>query len=115
MGSSPARDATKLSRTTAFPKNAHSVAQSCRPLLSHDLSSQGEEFKLTTLFDALAASGFLCVLTDGLTFEAYLLQDGKLTEIDKANLERLSVEDAFIWFDAFLIFQKKRWCLPLGV
>ncbi|MBI2916763.1 MAG: restriction endonuclease subunit M [Chloroflexi bacterium] len=46
------------------------------------------------------------VLTDGLTFEVYLLREGHLDKIDGANLERLSPEDAFLWFDAFLLSQK---------
>jgi hypothetical protein len=50
---------------------------------------------------------FFGVLTDGLVFEAYILQDDTLTRIDEANLERLSSEDAFIWFDAFLFSEKE--------
>jgi hypothetical protein len=50
---------------------------------------------------------FFGVLTDGLVFEAYILQDGGLTKIDEANLERLSPDDAFIWFDAFLFSEKE--------
>jgi hypothetical protein len=50
---------------------------------------------------------FFGVLTDGLIFEAYLLEDDGLTKIDQVNLERLSVEDAFIWFDAFLFSEKE--------
>jgi len=47
------------------------------------------------------------VLTDGIIFEAYLLQDGGLTKIDEVNLEKLSTEDAFLWFDAFLFSEKE--------
>ena len=50
---------------------------------------------------------FFGVLTDGLVFEAYLLEDDRLTNIDQVNLERLSVEDAYIWFDAFLFSEKE--------
>jgi methylase of polypeptide subunit release factors len=50
---------------------------------------------------------FFGVLTDGLILEAYLLEDDGLTKIDQVNLERLSVEDAFIWFDAFLFSEKE--------
>jgi methylase of polypeptide subunit release factors len=50
---------------------------------------------------------FFGVLTDGLIFEAYLLKDDRLTKIDQVNLERLPVEDAFIWFDAFLFSEKE--------
>jgi methylase of polypeptide subunit release factors len=50
---------------------------------------------------------FFGVLTDGLIFEAYLLEDDRLTKIDQVNLERLPVEDAFIWFDAFLFSEKE--------
>jgi methylase of polypeptide subunit release factors len=46
------------------------------------------------------------VLTDGLTFEAYILRDGSLAKIDDANLDRLSPEDAFLWFDAFLFSER---------
>jgi hypothetical protein len=47
------------------------------------------------------------VLTDGLIFEAYLLQDDGLAKIDEVNLEKLSTEDAFLWFDAFLFSEKE--------
>jgi hypothetical protein len=47
------------------------------------------------------------VLTDGLVFEAYLLQDDGLLSIDEVNLEKLSAEDAFLWFDAFLFSEKE--------
>ncbi|MGA8848203.1 MAG: N-6 DNA methylase [Dehalococcoidia bacterium] len=47
------------------------------------------------------------VLTDGLIFEAYLLQDDGLAKIDEVNLEKLSTDDAFIWFDAFLFSEKE--------
>ena len=47
------------------------------------------------------------VLTDGLDFEAYLLQEEGLTKIDEANLEKLAIEDAFIWFDAFLFSKRE--------
>ena len=47
------------------------------------------------------------VLTDGLIFEAYLLRDDGLVKIDEVNLERLSTEDAFLWFDAFLFSEKE--------
>jgi len=47
------------------------------------------------------------VLTDGLVFEAYLLQDEGLAKIDEVNLEKLSTDDAFIWFDAFLFSEKE--------
>ena len=50
---------------------------------------------------------FFGVLTDGLIFEAYLLRDTGLAKIDEVNLERLSTEDAFIWFDAFLFSEKE--------
>ena len=50
---------------------------------------------------------FFGVLTDGLIFEAYLLQDDGLVKIDEVNLERLSTEDAFLWFDAFLFSEKE--------
>jgi hypothetical protein len=50
---------------------------------------------------------FFGVLTDGLIFEAYLLQDVGLAKIDEVNLERLSTEDAFLWFDAFLFSEKE--------
>jgi len=50
---------------------------------------------------------FFGVLTDGLTFEAYLLHNDALINIDEVNLERLSTEDAFIWFDAFLFSEKE--------
>ena len=36
------------------------------------------------------------VLTDGLIFEAYLLQDDGLAKIDEVNLEKLSTDNAFI-------------------
>ncbi len=50
MGSSPTRDATKLTRATAFDKNALKChRQDLRPVLS----CQGKEFVLTTLQDAL--------------------------------------------------------------
>ena len=47
------------------------------------------------------------VLTDGLIFEAYLLQDSGLAKIDEVNLEKLPTEDAFLWFDAFLFSEKE--------
>ena len=50
---------------------------------------------------------FFGVLTDGLIFEVYLLQDKTLRKIDEVNLERLSVDDAFLWFDAFLFSEKE--------
>jgi SAM-dependent methyltransferase len=50
---------------------------------------------------------FFGVLTDGLAFEVYLLQDDTLRRIDEVNLERLSVDDAFLWFDAFLFSEKE--------
>ena len=50
---------------------------------------------------------FFGVLTDGLMFEAYLLQDDGLAKIDEVNLEKLSTEDAFLWFDAFLFSEKE--------
>jgi SAM-dependent methyltransferase len=50
---------------------------------------------------------FFGVLTDGLTFEVYLLQDNALRKIDEANLDRLPVDDAFLWFDAFLFSEKE--------
>ncbi|MFQ5996187.1 MAG: N-6 DNA methylase [Dehalococcoidales bacterium] len=50
---------------------------------------------------------FFGVLTDGLIFEAYLLQDDGLVKIDEVNLERLPIEDAFLWFDAFLFSEKE--------
>lgn len=46
------------------------------------------------------------VLTDGLMFEAYLLQDEGLAKIDEVNLGKLSPEDAFLWFDAFLFSER---------
>jgi len=46
------------------------------------------------------------VLTDGLMFEAYLLQDEGLAKIDEVNLGKLPPEDAFIWFDAFLFSER---------
>jgi hypothetical protein len=50
---------------------------------------------------------FFGVLTDGLIFEAYLLQDGGLAKIDEVNLDKLPTEDAFIWFDAFLFSERE--------
>jgi hypothetical protein len=50
---------------------------------------------------------FFGVLTDGLTFEVYLLQDDTLRRIDEVNLEKLAVDDAFLWFDAFLFSEKE--------
>ena len=50
---------------------------------------------------------FFGVLTDGLTFEVYLPQDDTLRKIDEVNLEKLSVDDAFLWFDAFLFSEKE--------
>jgi len=50
---------------------------------------------------------FFGVLTDGLTFEVYLLQDNALRKIDDINLDRLPVNDAFLWFDAFLFSEKE--------
>ena len=50
---------------------------------------------------------FFGVLTDGLTFGVYLLQDSTLRKIDEVNLEKLSVDDAFLWFDAFLFPEKE--------
>jgi len=50
---------------------------------------------------------FFGVLTDGLVFEAYLLQNDGLVKIDEVNLEKLPPEDAFIWFDAFLFSEKE--------
>jgi hypothetical protein len=47
------------------------------------------------------------VLNDGFVFEAYLLQDDGLVKIDEVNLEKLSTEDAFLWFDAFLFSEKE--------
>jgi hypothetical protein len=46
------------------------------------------------------------VLTDGLMFEAYLLQDEGLAKIDEVNLGKLSPEDSFLWFDAFLFSER---------
>lgn len=50
---------------------------------------------------------FFGVLTDGLIFEVYLLQDSMLTKIDEVNVDRLPVDDAFLWFDAFLFSEKE--------
>jgi len=50
---------------------------------------------------------FFGVLTDGLTFEVYLLRDNALRKIDEANLDRLPVDDAFLWFDAFLFSERE--------
>ncbi len=50
---------------------------------------------------------FFGVLTDGLTFEVYLLQDDALRKIDEISLDRLPVNDAFLWFDAFLFSEKE--------
>jgi hypothetical protein len=50
---------------------------------------------------------FFGVLTDGLIFEVYLLQDSGLRKIDEANLDKLPVDDAFLWFDAFLFSEKE--------
>jgi len=50
---------------------------------------------------------FFGVLTDGLIFEVYLLQEDGLAKIDEANLESLSANDTFIWFDAFLFSEKE--------
>lgn len=50
---------------------------------------------------------FFGVLTDGLLFEVHILQEGKLAKIDEVNLERLSSDDAFLWFDAFLFSEKE--------
>jgi len=47
------------------------------------------------------------VLTDGLIFEAYLLKEDGLAKIDEINLEKLSPDDAFLWFDAFLFSEKE--------
>jgi hypothetical protein len=47
------------------------------------------------------------VLTDGLAFEAYLLQNDGLTKIDEVNLWKLPPEDAFLWFDAFLFSERE--------
>jgi len=47
------------------------------------------------------------VLTDGFIFEVYLLQDSGLAKIDEVNLEKLSPEDAFLWFDAFLFSERE--------
>ncbi len=75
-----------------------------------DLKLEGEKGK-EELERYLCSLGnkqiFFGVLTDGLIFEAYLLEDDRLTKIDQVNLERLSVEDAFIWFDAFLFSEKE--------
>jgi len=49
---------------------------------------------------------FFGVLTDGLSFEVYLLRQGQLEKIDGVNLERLPPQDAFLWFDAFLFSAK---------
>ncbi|MFO7995942.1 MAG: N-6 DNA methylase [Dehalococcoidia bacterium] len=55
---------------------------------------------------------FFGVLTDGLVFEAYLLQDDSLKKIDEVNLEKLLPEDAFIWFDAFIFSESERKVTP---
>ncbi len=47
------------------------------------------------------------VLTDGFLFEVHILHDDGLAKIDEVNLEKLSIEDAFIWFDAFLFSEKE--------
>jgi hypothetical protein len=48
---------------------------------------------------------FFGVLTDGLTFEVYRLQDDMLTKIDEFNLESLWVDDALVWFDVLWSLQ----------
>ncbi len=48
---------------------------------------------------------FFGVLTDGLTFEVYRLQDDMLTKIDEVNLESLSVDNALVWFDVLWSLQ----------
>lgn len=50
---------------------------------------------------------FFGVLSDGLVFEVYILQDDTLVKIDEANLERLSAGYAFLWFDAFLFSEEE--------
>jgi len=48
------------------------------------------------------------ILTDGLVFGAYLLQDDGLAKIDdEVDLGKLSPEDAFLWFDAFLFSERE--------
>jgi len=53
VGSNPSRDATKLTRATAF--HARSVAQCCRNAISKPVSYQCREFEVMTLSDALVA------------------------------------------------------------
>jgi len=59
---------------------------------------------LSSLSDKQAYFG---VLTDGFVFEAYLLREDDLAKIDEINLEKLSANDAFLWFDAFLFSEKE--------
>ncbi|MBI4340077.1 MAG: SAM-dependent DNA methyltransferase [Chloroflexi bacterium] len=59
---------------------------------------------LTSLGDSQVYFG---VLTDGVTFEVYILRGGSLERVDKVNLEQMTAEDAFSWFDSFLFTEKQ--------
>ena len=60
--------------------------------------------ELTTYLAAVAHRRPLGVLTDGIRFEVYSLDEGELTLIDHENLEALTddVTSAYLWFEAYL-------------
>lgn len=60
--------------------------------------------ELTTYLSAISERRPLGVLTDGLVFEVYSLEECELRLVDSQDLERLSEdpESAYLWFEAYL-------------
>jgi len=73
-----------------------------------DLKADAEEGRagLTRYLTGLAGgTRYLGVLTDGVSFEVYILRGERLLLVDEANLVRLSADSpgpAFLWLDSFL-------------
>ncbi|MDO8586475.1 MAG: N-6 DNA methylase [Armatimonadota bacterium] len=60
--------------------------------------------ELSTYLQAVARRRPLGVLTDGVRFEVYLLEDGRLQLIDEEDLEAVADNPvgAYLWFEAYL-------------
>lgn len=69
-----------------------------------DLEREDAMRELATYLEAVKNRRPLGVLTDGIRFEVYSLDDGELTLIDKENLEGLRDDSnsAYLWFEAYL-------------
>ena len=71
-----------------------------------DLEAERDDGKreLALYLEAIKHRTPLGVLTDGIRFEVYSLDEGELTLIDRENLETLvdDITSAYLWFEAYL-------------